>query len=703
MYTEIQRLLAFDMRRIFYLFAIAVTTLSLASCDKDKHGNDLGITFSDMCDMAPIFSADGGERRYTFTTDYDWSIETFDEWVSVTPESGSSPDELSFSLRVESHDSGEERHSHILMRLSNGKAVKIPIVQLMRERFDVADTEIYTISEDGGVIDVEVATNLEYTVFTPKGIDWLTHEVATRTMRDETLSFDISPNTAPTSRAATIYVRANDYEATLLHSFTIVQSAEGEARNEIIYTTSDREPIELSFTEGFGSRFIAHHWDDEYGRIIFEDDVTTIPYRAFRDQTEIYSITLPAGVTAIESEAFSGCNGMPTFTIPAKVERIDEKAFEGCRGEIIIMSKLANNAVPTTDERHWLYGSEFSTATCHNTIGDGTFAAYSPLEYITFMEGVRTVGNDAFDECINLKSVEVASLEQWCDINFDNAAANPIANNNVDLVVDDNIVTALDTTDSGITAIGKYAFAHYDNLEAITLDDDVKSIGWGSFEGCTVEHISLGNSIISIGSYAFNNATTESLTIEFDIPALSADATNAKHWFYGLTTPEVTFGNEVASIGTYALSKLTGIATVNIGDNVEYIGEGAFANCTELTELNIGKGVKTLDKHALFNCEALTKVTLPEGITTLGSYAFDGCKSLSNTTIPASVTAIGEYTFNNCDNLADVYCHPVTPPSLGNIYVFGYHTTIHVSASAYDAYTKAENWKRLTDRIIGDL
>lgn len=691
------------MKRILPLLVIVAAALTLVSCKRDKHSGDIGISFHPTCDMDPTFSANGGEREYSFTTNYDWSVETNDEWAVVTPVSGSGSG--SFTLRVASHEEGEKRTSHIIIHLSNGKGIKIPIVQQMRERFDVASTQIYTISEEGGIIEIPIATNLEYTLSVPKGIEWLGYYIDsdTRTMHNEAICFSVESNSSKLSRTATINVHANDYEETLLHSFTIVQSANGEALNEITYTTSNNKPIDIKVVDNFGTRLVTNHWEGDYGRLIFANEVSIIPYYAFNNQSEITSIHLPANVELIQDEAFSGCSNIASFTIPAKVESIGAKAFNGCGGEIITLCKLANQSVTATDDGHWLNGSEFRDVVCCNNIGSNCFAEYEPLQRLMFMEGVKAVGSNAFDGCSSIECVTAASLEQWCSINFYNASANPIANNDTELIVDDKVVLSLDTTNIDITSLNRYIFAHYSKLDSIVVDDKIESIGWGAFEGCCVDYISLGNGINSIGSNAFDNVTTESLSINFDMPDMQKDATSSSHWLHGIVATDVIFGDKVKSIGNLAISQLTDVRSVIIGNKVEYIGEGAFANCTNLTEAILGEGVKILDKHAFSNCTSLTKVTLPEGITTINKYAFDNCIGITSITIPASVTTIGEYAFNNCNALTDVYCRPTTPPTLDNIYAFEYGTKIHVPASAYKEYLNAENWKRLSDRIVGDL
>ena len=71
------------------------------------------------------------------------------------------------------------------------------------------------------------------------------------------------------------------------------------------------------------------------------------------------------------------------------------------------------------------------------------------------------------------------------------------------------------------------------------------------------------------------------------------------------------------------------------------------------------------------------------------------CDKLTSVTIPNSVTSIGKWTFSNCKNLNNVYCYAEKVPStytnaFENAYVE--FATLHVPASAIDAYKTTEPW-----------
>ncbi|MCI5797156.1 MAG: trypsin-like peptidase domain-containing protein, partial [Firmicutes bacterium] len=58
--------------------------------------------------------------------------------------------------------------------------------------------------------------------------------------------------------------------------------------------------------------------------------VECISASAFRNQTQIRSISLPDSLTSIESNAFAGCTGLTSIVIPDKVTSVNSTAFSGC-------------------------------------------------------------------------------------------------------------------------------------------------------------------------------------------------------------------------------------------------------------------------------------------------------------------------------------------------------------------------------------
>jgi len=58
--------------------------------------------------------------------------------------------------------------------------------------------------------------------------------------------------------------------------------------------------------------------------------VTGIDYEAFKDHTNLTSISLPNSIKCIRYEAFKGCSNLTSIIIPANVSEIGSGAFSYC-------------------------------------------------------------------------------------------------------------------------------------------------------------------------------------------------------------------------------------------------------------------------------------------------------------------------------------------------------------------------------------
>ncbi len=691
------------MKRLLIFATTLVALVAFCGCDKNKE-HATTIEFTPTFQKNITAPAKGGSWEYNFHSTVAWSVTCDDDWVSIEPTSGPAGDGT-FNLVVSGHDNGEERNSRALIKLANGEAYEISITQLMQERFDIAPTEVYTIGSEGGNINIDLATNIDYEIDIPEGISysWISLDT-TRAMRDETLTFTVMANTAETSRVVIIRAKYNIDNEDKEHLFAIVQDCENVALNEITYSSDNDEVVELTTTENFGSHFVLHFFDDakRKGRIIFATNVRYIPESCFEDMNSITSITIPNKVEAIESRAFAGCTLLKEFTLPTDINRIGGSIFDGCELDTITCYEIPNQGnITCSNEAHWLYGSKISHATLCGAVGKSAFNGYAPLTTLT-IDGCRVLGQDAFKECANIQSVSIPSEEYWYDMSIFNGSANPVSNGTATLNVGNNVISQV-TNPADVTKIGNYLFTNYKHITSIYVGDEVTSVGAECFAGCDVESIYLGKSINTVGMDFLNECTCEKLTINFNIPDFQQSTTSSSHWFHGLNTPEIVFSNQVERIGNFALNMYETLSKVTIGDNVQYIGEGAFAECANLTAVTFGKGVKELAKHAFYGCKSLEQVSLPEGVTLIGNDAFNYCAKIKEITIPVSVTTIGEYAFRNCEALTAIYCRPTTPPTLGNEYVLGSNKTqytIYVPAASKEAYCNAEYWSTYSDCIV---
>ena len=158
------------------------------------------------------------------------------------------------------------------------------------------------------------------------------------------------------------------------------------ASNEIIYTTKYGYPIELKVTGGFGGYIMEHTYEDGYGRIIFDNDVVSIPYEAFAGCVSLTALLLPNSLSRIDSYAFSGCDNLVSITIPDSVTSIGYSAFDGC-------SSLTSVTIPDSV----------------TSIGDWAFYGCSSLTSVTIPDSVTSIGDDAFGHCTSLTSVTIGN------------------------------------------------------------------------------------------------------------------------------------------------------------------------------------------------------------------------------------------------------------------------------------------------------
>ena len=221
-------------------------------------------------------------------------------------------------------------------------------------------------------------------------------------------------------------------------------------------------------------------------------------------------------------------------------------------------------------------------------------------------EGVKVVGNDAFQGC--------------------------------------GFLTNIDLPES-LTSIGRNAFWGCDSLTSIIIPNGVTSIGDHAFSKCnSLKSIIIPDSVTSIGNYAF--LCCDSLT-SINIPdGVTSIGEGAFYDCDSLTS--INIPDSVTSIGYYAFSDCDSLTSINIPNGVTSIGDCAFENCHSLTSINIPDGVTSIGDFAFSSCYSLTSINIPNSVTSIGYYAFKWCNSLMSINIPDSVTSIGNGAFSDC-------------------------------------------------------
>lgn len=152
----------------------------------------------------------------------------------------------------------------------------------------------------------------------------------------------------------------------------------------------------------------------------------------------------------------------------------------------------------------------------------------------------------------------------------------------------------------GLREIGQSAFNSCTGLKSITIPDSVTTIGDNAFQFCTgLETLHLGSEesmLESIGSYAFQGCSSlKELVIPDSVTSLGSDQT-----FSGCSSlRSLTLGKKVTSIPSWGFDgcgELTG--TIVFPDAVESIDMSAFQGCTKITGLSFGTGLHSIGEGA---------------------------------------------------------------------------------------------------------
>ena len=249
--------------------------------------------------------------------------------------------------------------------------------------------------------------------------------------------------------------------------------------------------------------------DCSVSSVTIPESVTSIGERAFC-ATSYMTITIPNSVISIGSYAFRGSK-ISSITIPASVNSIGDEVFTGCS----ILSSIV------VDAKNPIYDSRDN---CNAIIHTATNTLIAGCRETVIPQSVTTIGNSAFEQCINLTSI---------------------------------------TIPNSVTTIEKDAFNNCRSLTSITIPSSVTSIGDLVFYNCeSITSITCyAKNPPQVGQYAFSFIPT---TIPVYVPCGSVEAYQvAERW--------KSFTNIQEPLGEYSItlkvndSKM-GFATVNVNN-----------------------------------------------------------------------------------------------------------------------------------------
>ena len=376
------------------------------------------------------------------------------------------------------------------------------------------------------------------------------------------------------------------------------------------------------------------------------------------------------------------------FVIPAMVEgkavtAINSSAFYYCDD---LTDVAIPDSVTTIGESAFngcvnLASIIFGENSQLTTIGGSAFSGCSSLTSIIIPSKVTTIGIEAFSFCRSLTGIEVDE---------NNSAYKSIDGNLYSKDGKNLVQYAVGKKDihfevpSGVTTINDFAFCGCNGLTKVTFGENsqLTTIGRGAFSNCfNLISIEIPSNVTTIDENAF--ATCFKLVEVYNkskvnIIAGSSDYGNVGRYAINIYTEDyvskLSIGEDGYIIYTDGLDKIL----------LGYVGKE--------TNLILPDGILEIHYRAFSDNSGLTSVIIPDSVTTIGSYAFSGCWNLTSIEIPRNVAQIGGGAFNGCVKLVEVYNR-----SSLNI-VAGSSDCGEVGRHALNVYTEADGSKLTTDK-----
>ena len=457
-------------------------------------------------------------------------------------------------------------------------------------------------------------------------------------------------------------------------------------------------------------------WGDfspEIKQLIIEDGVTYISDWSFV-MIAIEEVVIPNTVTEIGAGAFMGDFYLKKVVIGEGVETIGDLAFYFTRPEEFIIGsnvKHVGKAALGVRERTIVtcLGPAFEDWDEYDEDIDAKATIYiSKQHYPGWIEKYPLlVDNFRY----NASESEWHSGDCLVKLNTDNtmtvsgtgAMADYASIDDVPWKDDRTMVRKV-TFESGVTKIGKNAFAGF--TSALNVEFDGDQLTWeGSAtdfsEGTTFHFNKDGRWLdifpallnrsyeIACGGSLFWSYDKTNKVLNFYKKVFEESGRMNDYGYTDETRPSwyplrevvdtVKFAYGLTYLGAYAFNNFINLKTVDMPRSLANCGEAAF-QYTSIERFEFPASMTTIPAR-IFNTAHLTDVIIPEGVTEIGEKAFQFCSHLEKLYLPRTLKTIGADAFNLAVDDFDVYVTSAKPSDItwtSESTDFGPNTRFHV-------------------------
>ena len=440
-------------------------------------------------------------------------------------------------------------------------------------------------------------------------------------------------------------------------------------------------------------------------------DVTNIEASAFKNISNLKSLTVPSTLKVINGEAFAN-------TVVENLYIEDIASWCGIKfGKQIVKNtyyesvEYSPKGNPIGPETSVYINGNMITENLEIPVNVSTYAFYdlNISGSIIFKEGVERIGGYAFYNCgfdsatfpeslssigacafngASISRINISSLESWLNINK--------------VYIEEKFADGIYTT-YGMAFDSNYTLYVNDKpLENIIIPKGTTEIKPFAFKHCLMKSINIPSSVNYIGLEAFGSChNLENLEIESSGEPMEIrdKAFIACSSLKNIDLPgRCQFNYGTICSGVFSFCENLEIVTLNEG--IEYLPKNCFLGCRTLKNINMPSSLKIVDEGCFDGCESIEKIVFPEGFEKLFGGILN-CGSLQHISYPSTLSYIGDWYYA-CENLKSIDIQAINVPGHygGIIPTVAENCILYVPTESVEAYKADEYWGQFQN-IVG--
>ena len=339
------------------------------------------------------------------------------------------------------------------------------------------------------------------------------------------------------------------------------------------------------------------------------------------------------------------------------IRSVKESAFETAKCTSIVLPKNIRE----------IGNKAFMNCVNLKSVKINGFVDVNLKENITDVDSVvsTTIGDDAFKGCTALTDVYVSGIQTFGDNIFSNCSQLQ----NVTLTtagMSGYNFTKSDNDELPMT-LGKNTFENCTSLKEFNFPVNLTSVDIGTFNGCTsLQKVTIDSSLTSDLSY--DNFTDCNNMASIVVSPSNADLVSIDDCLYRQSYSNITsllycppksstttlnLPDTVTAVKNFAAYKHNNLQKITMDSSKSIsIGDSAFEQLPKLTDVDLNAKV-TIGKNCFKDCPNLKNVTHSNNEGSIGVTAFENCKNLLNFDFKGW-EMIGEAAFRNCTSLKSI-------------------------------------------------